>query len=270
MAEKEADLGDYDDARRHAEEAADIFRGLGETAAAGKALNISGLASIYAGDYPRAERSLEEAIIASMQAADREGLAEQLGNRGNVDFFVGRYADAAERYERALEVVRESRGDWVERRRRILVANQAILYQRLGRYEQALDLYRRLAATADSLAPDENAQLLVNEGALFRRLGDPLKALESYDRALGLFRRNRNVDGELGALKNRGIALSQDLGRAADGALAFSAALATATRTGNRREMLHARLHRAEALLRMGDTAASRADFAAALDWRAS
>ena len=265
----EADLGQYDAARRHAQEAAALYEALGDLAAVGKARNRAGLASIYAGDYALAQQSLDAAIDASRRAGDTEGLAEEVGNRANVDFFTGRYTDAAARYQQALLLTNASPpgagSRWVARRRRILAANQASLYQRLGRYQEALEVYEELARDADTLAPSEAAQLLVNEGALYRRLGDPQKALATYDRALQLFRRDRNVDGELGAIKNRGIVLAQDLGRADLGTAAFAAALATATTAGNQREMLHARLYRGEALLRSGDAPSARADFTAAV-----
>lgn len=46
--------------------------------------------------------------------------------------------------------------------------NMAVLAQRLGADERALDLYARIGAN-ESMQPAEEAQLLVNRGALFRR-----------------------------------------------------------------------------------------------------
>jgi hypothetical protein len=47
--------------------------------------------------------------------------------------------------------------------------------------------------------------MLVNLGVLYRHLGDPVKALNTYDEAGRLFARDRDVDGELNTVKNRGI-----------------------------------------------------------------
>ncbi len=262
----EADLGRYDAAAAHGREAAALFTTLGDQSGAAMALNRAGLASLYAGRYGEAEQALRAALDISSQIGDEEGRAEQLGNLANVQFFVGRYADAAHLYDEALAVTIASRDEpWAPRRQRIILANQASLYQRLGRNEQALTIYCRLGATASDLRPRERAQLLLNLGVLYRRLGDPVKALETYDEARALFQQDRHVDGELGALKNRGIVLALDLGRLADAERSFDAALAGATRTGNRREMLHAHLYLGETRLRQGRLDDASADFAAGL-----
>jgi tetratricopeptide (TPR) repeat protein len=262
----EADLGRYTDAAAHGREAAALFTSLGDAAGAAMALNRAGLASLYAGRYAEAEQVLRAALDVSSRIRDEEGRAEQLGNLANVQFFVGRYADAAHLYDEALAVTAASHDQpWAARRQRLILANQASLYQRLGRNEQALTIYRQLGAPDSDLRPRERAQLLLNLGVLYRRLGDPVKALETYDQARGLFQQDRHVDGELGALKNRGIVLALDLGRLADAERSFEAALDGATRTGNRREMLHARLYLGETRLREGRPDDATADFSAGL-----
>src|ERR671934_110494 len=75
-------------------------------------------------------------------------------------------------------------------------------------------------------------------GVQYRRLGDPIKALASYDQALEIFARNRHVEGKLNAMKNRGIVLALELQRFDDADRTFSEVLELATRAGNRREML--------------------------------
>ncbi len=44
---------------------------------------------------------------------------------------------------------------------------------------------------------DGQAQLMVRQGALYRRLGDPVKAIESYEKAQALFASNPHADGEI-------------------------------------------------------------------------
>ena len=109
------------------------------------------------------------------------------------------------------------------------MANQAALYQRLGRDQEALALYQDLGASTD-LRPRERALLLVNLGVLYRRLGDPVKALATYDQARAEFVRDHDVDGELNTVKNRGIVLALDLARLDEAERSFSAAIDTATR----------------------------------------
>lgn len=265
LAYAETAQGQYADARRHAGDASRLFDSLGDPVQASLALNREGLAALNAGDYGDAERMFVSALERSTKAAFLEGRTEQLGNLGNVQFYLGRYADAGRLYDEALALTSTSApGSWVARRQRLLLANRATLYQRLGRDGEALAVYRELGTSAE-LRPRERAQMLVNLGVLYRRLGDPVKALNTYDEARGLFARDRDVDGELNTLNNRGIVLALDLARLDEAERSFSAALETATRVGNRREMLHSRLYRGETELRKGHQDAAREDFAGAL-----
>ena len=262
----EADLGRYDDAVGHARDAVAVLQPLGDAAGMSEARNAQGKALLYAGKYGEAAVAFEDALKLSTAAGNDAARAEQLGNLANVQFFLGRYAQAAVYYADAIAIVdRHSTESWVPRRRRLLLANQATLYQRLGRDQQALALYKQLEQSAASLRPEEQGQLLTNVGVLYRRLGDPIKALDTYAAARALFARDRHVDGELGVLKNRGIVLALDLGRLDAAEQAFSEALAVATRVENRREILHARLYRGETILRAGDLARAREDFTASL-----
>lgn len=257
----------YAEAVRHATDAAALYSRLNDRRRSGAALNLAGRAWMYAGDYAAAARALESAIEHSTAAGDAAGQAEQVSNLGNVHFFVGRYADAAAAYDSALALCDRHRDEpWAARRRRLVQVNRATLYQRLGRDEQALEIYRALGPASADLPANEQAQVLANLGVLYRHLGDPLKALTAYDAARALFSRDRLIDGELGVMKNRGIALALDLGELDAAMRVFSEALDTATAAGNRREMLQAQLYRAEAGRRAGLEGAARRDFAASLD----
>ena len=265
VAAVETSQGKYGDARRHAADAAKMFEQLGDLAQASQSLNWGGLAALNAGDYDEAERQFTAALDRSTRAVFNEGRTEALGNLANVQFYVGRYAHAGRLYDEALALTSASPpASWVARRRRVLLANRAALNQRLGRDQEALDAYRELGMSTE-LRPRERAQMLVNLGVLYRRLGDPVKALATYDEARALFARDHDIDGELNTVKNRGIVLALDLARLDEAERSFSAALDSATRVGNRREMLHSRLYRGEAELREAHRDAARDDFAAAL-----
>jgi tetratricopeptide (TPR) repeat protein len=266
IAATELDLGQYPQAIRAAREAAAVFEALGDAGGRATALNYAGLAAMYAGEYRDAQQAFTEAVQLSRASGSRNALVEQLVNLANVHFFTSHYVNAAHTYDQALAVVDQSPGEpWAGRRRRLILANQAALEQRLGRYDRALALYQALDATSAQLPPDEHAQLLVNLGVLYRRLGDPVKALNSYDRARALFATHEHPDGEIGAIKNRGIVLAIDLGRLAEAEESFSSALERAEAAGNQREMLHVRLYRGETRLREGRLDDASADFEAAL-----
>src|SRR4029077_8126935 len=146
----------------------------------------------------------------------------------------------------------------------LLRANQAALYQRLGRDQEALAIYEDLDSSA-GLRPREHALLLVNLGVLYRRLGDPVKALSTYDQARAEVAQDHDVGGEVNTGKKRGIVLALDLSRLDEAERSFSAAIDTATRIGNRREMLHSRLYRGETRLRSDHRDEARDDFSAGL-----
>jgi CHAT domain-containing protein/tetratricopeptide (TPR) repeat protein len=262
----ETNAGNYAAAIRHANAAAALYAELHATQQRAAALNRAGLAELYAGDYQSAEHSLTEAIAASAEAHDDAGRAEQITNLANVYFFLGRYADASGAYDLALRITDIHRREpWTQRRRRIVLVNKATLEQRLGMDEQALTLYRQVQASGGDLRPREQAQILMNLGVLYRRLGDPIKALKMYDEALALFAQEQQLDGELGVMKNRGIVLALDLGRLDEARRSFSDALDRATKASNRREMLQAQLYRGEAELRAGAFDEARADFQACI-----
>ena len=266
-AVQETNAGSYAAAVRHANQAAAIFASQHDDRRRAAALNHAGLAHLYAGDYQAAEASIVAAINASAAAHDDSGRAEQVTNLANVYFFLGRYADASATYDAAMRITDAHRNEaWTARRRRLVLVNKATLDMRLGLDEQALDIYRQVQSTGSALVPREQAQILVNLGVLYRRLGDPIKALKMYDEALALFAREQQLDGELGVMKNRGIVFALDLNRLEAARKSFSDALDRATKASNRREMLQAQLYRGETELRAGALDDARADFQTCVD----
>ena len=266
VATIETGQGHYADARRHAASAAELFDALGDGAQASLAVNRQGLAALAAGDYDEAKRFFSAAVDRSARAGFLEGRAEQLGNLANVYFYVGAYADASRLYDEALALAATGAAEpWAPRRRRLLMANQAALYQRLGRDQEALALYQDLGASTD-LRPRERALLLVNLGVLYRRLGDPVKALATYDQARAEFVRDHDADGELEHGQEPWHRARPRSGAARRSRAQLSAAIDAATRTGNRREMLHSRLYRGETRLREGHRDTAIEDFDAALE----
>jgi CHAT domain-containing protein len=261
----QTDAGEYEAAVRSANESAKLYAILGDAGNQTASLNQAGLAQLYAGSYPAARSSFEEALRIAVSSNDAESLVEERMNLASVDFFTGRYADAAAHYDGVSRVLDAHRAqEWTQRRRRILLANRATLDQRLGRYEEALAAYRLALADTTDVRAEEHAQMLSNVGVLYRRMGDPYKALDAYDRARAIFAGNQHVDGELGVLKNRGIVLALDLGRLEEARDTFADAFRRATDAGNAREALQAQLYGAETKLRLRNAAEAARDFRAA------
>src|SRR5258706_10092515 len=189
-----------------------------------------------------------------MRAFDgaRDGKITRLNNIGNVHFLLGRYSDALAMYQDAAGKLGALTPPAVHGRlRKMTVSNLAALNQRLGADERALDLYAQLTS-GDTMQPFEEAQLLVNQGALARRLGDPAKALELYRAAQRLFAQAAHRDGEIGAWRNIGIVYALDLEDSERALAVFNTALQLARSSSNRRGEAQALLYRGEVLRRIG------------------
>ena len=259
-------LGNYRDAMQQASEAVKLRRALGDEKHLADDLNTLALANQNLGDYGAAVDYFEQALRADQAAGDAEGEITRLNNIGSVYYFKGRYLDALRCYDRAkAEVDATSSESWNPRRRQLTLANLAAVYQRLGKEETALEFYRTLVQSQQALPPRERAQFLLNQGALYRRLGDPVKALELYRSAQDLYAVERYSDGEIGALRNIGIARAIDLDDLRGALDAFSTALRLAQMSSNRRGIVQSSLYRGETFRRLGRLKDAAADAQAAL-----
>jgi tetratricopeptide (TPR) repeat protein len=258
-------LGHYDVAIAEAKEAIEIRIALGDRAKLGDDYNTLGLAYQYKGEYAPALDAYRNALEADRAHGDREGEITRLNNIGNIDYFEGRYSDALRCYQDAQERFRGESEPWAAASSDRTLANLAALYQRLGQEPRALELYRQLGDTSRALPGSEQAQLLVNQGVLYRRLGDPVKALELYRAAQALFAKDAHRDGEVGALRNIGIALAADFNDLPHALESLTRALDLAGKSSNVRVTAQVLLYRADVLRRLGRTTGSRADLEAAL-----
>jgi tetratricopeptide (TPR) repeat protein len=258
-------VGEYQDALLEADEAFALHKQLGQNVDAAWDLNAAGLANLYLGRYDLALERYERALALDRASADGDGEITRLNNIGNVHFMHGRYADSLRMYQDALHGLDRTTPQSHERLRKMTISNLAALDQRLGADERALDWYAQLAS-AGTMPAGEEAQLLVNQGALCRRLGDPVKALDLYRSAQQLFARAGHRDGEIGAWRNIGIVYALDLIDYDRALHAFDTGLALARASANRRGEAQARLYRGEALRRMGRQAEADRDLHAALD----
>jgi CHAT domain-containing protein/tetratricopeptide (TPR) repeat protein len=259
--------GDYDLALGRAREALQVFRTLGDPVGETRARNNSGNAHMYRGDYPDALADFTEALAVARQHGHRESEVDALNNIGSNHFIRASYLDALRAYREALALVGSAASEpWSARKRGITVANLAALFQRLGQEQSALSLYADLRKDWAQLSVSEQGRLLINQGVLYRRLGDPLKALETYRAASALLSRDEHNDGRIGVLKNIGIVQALDLGKLEAAREAFNEALTLSEKTGNKREAMQAHLYLGETQALRNDSAAAEAQFAAALN----
>lgn len=260
-------IGDYQRSADRAAESARIFEQAHDVANLSSALNTVGLARLYRGEYDSALKSFERSLQIERDRGNGDAEAARLNNIGNVYFFQGKYLDALREYERArIRVAAGQEQPWAPRRRQLTLANMAILHEQLGQDQRALSLYREIGAEPSALPPSEQAQLISNMGTLYRRLGDPVKAMKAYAHARELFARDKHADGEIGVLQNIGIALALDLADLKGALDAFTKAGEFARKTSNRRELIQSALFRGETLYRMGRLPEAAMEFQAALE----
>ncbi len=256
------DAGEYAVAIQRATSAADLFRQSGDQNGLIRALTNAGLARMYSGAYDPALANFNEAADLSHRIRDLEYESTSFSNIGTVRYFKGQYTEAMEAYRKASWLVDSAPpAEWVNSRRQLAVANTAILYQTLGQYNRALDLYNTLLNGTHALDDREQAQVLANIGVLRRRLGDPRKALETYRMAQALYQKAGHRDGEISVLNNIGILEAMDLKDFKSAATTFTTALKLAEKSGDRPLIVHAHLYRGEAYYRGGLLAESQSDF---------
>jgi CHAT domain-containing protein/tetratricopeptide (TPR) repeat protein len=245
--------GKYSDALAHSVECRTLFGALHQAPEECQCWTLAGEASLGMSDYAGTVSAFEHGLDLARANGLSESRVTLLNNIGNVSFYLGKYSDAYRYYQEAeAQLAAHSREPWAAHRRGVNTANLATLYQRLGQYDKALQLYARLRSTQKTLSPREQAQLIANMGALYRRLGDPVKALEAYKTAQALFAVESDRDGEIAVLKNSGIALALDLGRLDQAAALFEQSLRMAGESHNRRQSVQAALYLGETLRRMG------------------
>jgi tetratricopeptide (TPR) repeat protein len=245
-------LGDYQGAIRDVEQAIKVRQALHEDSGLGAGFNMIGLAYQYLGDYPAALAHYQEALKFDRKLGDLMGEVRRLNNIGNINYFQGRYMTALESYQSALQLVNANASQsWNAWGRRLTTANIATLYQRLGLEEQALELYQQISGKPKEMPASEYAQTLLNEGILYRHLGDPVKALEVYHTSQAVFRTGRYSDGEISTLRNIGIVKAMDLDDLAGAIQAFTAALELSRQSSNNRGVVQANLYLGEVLRRL-------------------
>jgi tetratricopeptide (TPR) repeat protein len=258
--------GDYEAALRQAQQALEAHQGLGADADAAWDLNAIGLAHQYLGRYGLAIEAFRRALVLDRRAGSQDGELMRLNNIGTVDFLQGRYSDALTMYQEALGKVEQVETSTTRGRlRKMTISNLAALHQRLGADERALDFYAQLR-TGEAMTPAEEAQLLVNQGVLARRLGDPVKALDLYRSAQRLFAQSAHRDGEIGAWRNIGIVYALDQADYPRALGAFDTSLGLARASSNRRGEAQALLYRGEVLRRTDRLDPAQRDLQAALD----
>src|SRR5712671_5901671 len=226
----------------------------------------AGLALSNAGNYPQAAAELDLGLKLTAETGNAQTAVLILNNLGIVYYYQAKYSEALRTYESALQYVEKSRTEpWSALWRQFTLLNLATLYQRLGNDQRAVKIYNDILAHPEAITPRDLGHLNANLGAVYRRLGDAKQALLFYGYADEYYAKEKDIDGELGVLKNSGIVLARDLGRLQDALRTFERVRALAERTKNKREAMQALLYRGETLYRMNKMPEAEKEFTSAL-----
>ncbi len=191
--------GRLDDALEECRAALRLREQTGGAEALAKAHNNLGLVLQYLARFEEADRHFRQAREINHRLGDAAGETINWANLGVSATQAGRYSDAIESLPRALALARAHRGEaWAAEQARVVRVNQAVVFERLGAYREALSLYDEVLEESAAMEPRRRAALAVNRGIAYRNLGDPRTALRAFDEARAAFERA----GDTAALSN--------------------------------------------------------------------
>jgi tetratricopeptide (TPR) repeat protein len=191
--------GDHRAALEECREALRLRRIVDDRRSTGRTLNNLGLTLQYLGKYAESQARFEEAHAINVELEDVASQVINWANLGVMATEASWYAKALDYHERALELALQHPDQpWSAEQAIIARVNQAVVFERLGAYRRALELYRGVEKEGEALRPRRRASLYANLGVVYRNLGDPVRALESFEQATEIY---QDV-GDTGRLSN--------------------------------------------------------------------
>lgn len=231
-------LGRYDEATTHLEQALELFTRSGDRVGQARVLGNLGLVAERLGRYEPATCHLQRVLSLFRVVGDRTGEAHSLTNLGVVEERRGRLEQALEHHEQALELFRLSDDLVGEAHAR---TNLADVHTRLGRYRAAADHLHRVLDLARTLGNDDaEARAFNGLGLLHTRADEHDEAARMHRSALAIAEQSRDQQAQAWAHNGIGEAL-RGLDRPADALTHHRAAHAVAVAIGAADQ--HARAH---------------------------
>ncbi len=227
-------LGDFRAALELCREAIEVRRPLDEEVRLARTLNNLGISQQYLGMLGEAKESFSEALEINRRLGDAPGEGVNLSNLGLVAMAGERYADAMSFFEDSARLARGRPGEaWAESQEALALMNQGVVLERVGAFREALDRYRGAADRLDDGDPYRRAALEVNIGVVYRNLGDPVRAAESFQIAAETYLRLGDQASRANALVNLALAMHLNLERSGQAEVTFREALAAAELAGD-------------------------------------
>ncbi len=208
--------------------------------------------------YPQAAQIFERGLEIATIVGDRRAQGDALQNIANALYFMGQYDRALERYAERLAIERE-RGD--EEAVAAALGGIATIRYSFAEYGAALAVYREALAIQDRLGdPAGAATTLISTGNVLYLQGDYESAIADYRRSRDLSRKAYNTEAEARALEGLGRVFTAQ-GNYAPALAAFRGVLAEGQARSNRRAQGSALQHIGEIHFRLGNVQAARSAF---------
>lgn len=231
------DLGRNHEALDACSQALELRRQASDDERLARTLNNHGLVLQALGRWPDARRSYGEALASNRRRGDDASVAVNLSNLGWLASLEGRYGEALELHRQVEMLARHHAGAaWAEQQSAVARINRGVVLERIGAFDEALELYRGLLDERDRLGPRRWATVQVNLGTVYRNLGDPNLAAQAYRRAAAIFEQESDPAALSNALLNVGQVLHQNLGELEEAEAAYLEALRLAREIQDRGE----------------------------------
>lgn len=262
------DVAEYAAALEDCRRALELRRGLpDENARVARTLNNLARVLQLLGRYDEARRRYGEALAINRGRGDAYSEVLNRANLGWLAISEGEYAAALDQLERAEEVARRHQGEpWVAEQLRVIGLNRGVVFEKLGAYREALQLYRQVAAERERMEPSHWAALRVNIGVLYRNLGDPVYAIEAFQEAAEIYRRLGNEAALANVWLNVALAQHRNLRDLEAGERAYLRALELARQAGDRNEEMQASFYLGDLLREEGRLAEAQLAFRRGLE----
>jgi tetratricopeptide (TPR) repeat protein len=173
----------------------------------GAVISNLGLAYSTLGQFDKAIKHYQQALLIARESNDKQGEGSSLGNLGLVYSTLGQFNKAIEQYQQALLIAREINDKQSEG---IHLGNLGIAYSTLSQFDKAIEQYQQALLIAREINDKQSEGAhLGNLGNAYCQLGQSEKAIEQHQQALLIVREIDYKQGEGNLLGSLGIAYYQ-------------------------------------------------------------
>ena len=154
---------------------------------------ILGISHKNLSDNPKALEYFQKALFINEEIGNKEGIARNLGNMGNVYIELSDYPKALEYYGKSLQIFEE-----IESKHEIALSlgNIGLVYTNLSDYPKAIEYYQKAMFINDEIGNQDGSSTNIgNIGLVYSELKDYPKALEYYQRAVIIYEKTGNKEG---------------------------------------------------------------------------